>query len=46
MDDAADHPPVIDPGHAPRLVRQQGRQPLPLRIGQPNPVRRDPTPTV
>jgi hypothetical protein len=33
MDDAADDPPVIDPRHASRLVRQQWLQACELRIG-------------
>ena len=35
MHDAADHPPIIDPRHTARLVRQQRPQPLPLLIAQP-----------
>jgi hypothetical protein len=35
MDDAADHPPVIDPSNAPNLVRKQWPKPLQLLIAQP-----------
>ena len=35
VDDAADHPPVIDPQHPARLVRQQRLQPRPLPVAQP-----------
>jgi hypothetical protein len=35
MHDAADHPAIIDPRYAPRLVRQQRIQTHPLLITQP-----------
>ena len=35
MDDAADHPAVIDPRYSSRLVGQQRTQPLPLLVAQP-----------
>lgn len=35
VDDAADHPPIIDARHGTRLVRQERRQALPLSIRQP-----------
>jgi hypothetical protein len=38
MDDAADHPPVIDPRNFTKLVRQQWPKPLQLLIAQPEPA--------
>ena len=35
MDDAADHPSVIDPGNAPHLMWQHRPQPLELLLTQP-----------
>jgi hypothetical protein len=35
MDDAADHPPVIDPRDASDLVRQRQTKPLELLFAQP-----------
>lgn len=35
MDDAADHPPVVNTRHPAHLVRQQRPQPFELRITQP-----------
>lgn len=35
MNDAADHLAIIDPGHAPDLIRQQRPEPLGLLLAQP-----------
>jgi hypothetical protein len=32
MDNAGEHPPIIDPGHTARILRQKRRNPRPLLI--------------
>ena len=36
--DAVDHPPVVNAGHAARLIRQQGLNNSPLEIGEIKPA--------
>jgi hypothetical protein len=45
-EDAVQDPPVVDPGHAPRLVGQQGLDHRPFEIGQIVASTHDPAPTV
>jgi hypothetical protein len=42
VDNAGKHPPVIDPRHPTRILRQKRLNPRPLLIGKPEEIRHSP----